>query len=263
MMDSFVTISWASVGFAAGFLVVAILISFVVKLGVEGRIILGGVRTFAQLLILGYVLEYVFAQRSLALTMLIFVLMALVASVNAYTMETRRHFSTIPLFFITLSLVLIIIIVPIGRVILALKPWFLPQYIIPFGGMVIGNAMTAGILAQNTLSKLLKAEQAIVETKLTLGAGCLTSAYPQLLEAVKTGLVPTINTMMVVGLVHIPGIFGGAVLAGVPPVEAAKYQMVVMYMLAMGAALTTFAVAWVRLRTLFTRRDQLRLEELG
>jgi len=194
---------------------------------------------------------------------LVFALMVLVASVNAYTMESRRRLSTIPLFFFTLSLVLIIIVFPIGKLILALKPWFLPQYVIPFGGMVIGNAMTAGMLAQNHLSRLLKAERAVVETKLALGAGPLASAYPQLVESVRTGLVPTINMMMVVGLVHIPGIFGGVVLAGVPPVEAAKYQIVVMYMLAMAASLTTFIVSWMKLRTLFTRRAQLRLEELG
>ena len=223
-MSDFVVISWQHVGYAAGFLAVAVLISFFLKLGVEGRIIVGGIRTFAQLLILGYVLSYVFSQRSLGLTMLIFVLMVLVAAVNAYTMETRRHLSTIALFFFTLLFVLIIIIVPVGKLILSLKPWFLPQYIIPFGGMAIGNAMTAGM---------------------------------------KTGLVPTINTMMVVGLVHIPGIFGGVVLAGVSPVEATKYQIVVMYMLAMGASLTTFIVSWATLNSLFTSRAQLRAEELG
>ncbi|OPX22674.1 MAG: hypothetical protein B1H03_03775 [Planctomycetales bacterium 4484_113] len=225
-MSDFVVISWQHVGYAAG-------------------------------------LSYVFSQRSLGLTMLIFVLMVLVAAVNAYTMETRRHLSTIALFFFTLLFVLIIIIVPVGKLILSLKPWFLPQYIIPFGGMAIGNAMTAGILAQNTLRRLLKAEQSIVETKLALGAGCFTSAYPQLVASVKTGLVPTINTMMVVGLVHIPGIFGGVVLAGVSPVEATKYQIVVMYMLAMGASLTTFIVSWATLNSLFTSRAQLRAEELG
>lgn len=262
-MDNFVVISWENVGFAAGFLAVAVVISFFLRLGVEGRIIVGGIRTLIQLIILGYVLEYIFAQRSLALTMLIFGLMILVAAINAYTMESHRHLVTIPLFFFTLFFVLLIIVLPIGKLILALKPWFLPQYIIPFGGMVIGNAMTAGILAQNTLSKLLKAQREVVETKLALGAGCFNSAYPQLVESVKTGLVPTINTMMIVGLVHIPGIFGGVVLAGVPPVEAAKYQIVVMYMLAMGASMTTFIISWVKLRSLFTRRAQLRLEELG
>ena len=75
-------------------------------------------------------------------------------------------------------------------------------------------------------------------------------------------MVPTITALLMVGLVHIPGIFGGQVLAGLPALEAAKYQIVVMYMLTAGATLTAVGVAFARVRSFFTPRHQLRSREL-
>jgi len=260
--ESYLTVSWVQVGYAAGFLVVAIVVSFFLRLGVEGGIVLGGVRTFLQLLLLGYVLDYVFAVENAWLTSLIFFALIVAGAANAYFIASPRDARTFWIFLLVLTGVFVLIALPIGKWIIAAKPWYHPQYIIPFGGMLIGNAVTAGLLAQRSLHKSLADNRLVVEAKLALGASSLKAAYVELTDAVKTALVPTITSMMMVGLVHIPGIFGGQVLAGVPAVEAAKYQTVVMYMLAAGASLTAMAVTFLRLREFFTARHQLRYDKL-
>ena len=260
--EGYITVSWLQVGYAAGVLVVAIAVSFVLRLGVEGGIVLGGVRTFLQLLLLGYVLDYVFAVQNAWLTSLIFFGMIIAGAANAYFIAAPRDGRTFWVFTGVLIGVFVLVALPIGKWIVVAKPWYHPQYIIPFGGMLIGNAVTAGLLAQRSLHKSLRDNRLVVETKLALGASSLKAAYSELTEAVKTAMLPTVTSMMMVGLVHIPGIFGGQVLAGVPAMEAAKYQTVVMYMLAAGAALTAMAVAFLRLGEFFTARHQLRYDKL-
>ncbi len=260
-MSEFIQIGWWQVTIATVFLFLAILISFTLKLGLEGSIILGGARTFLQLVFLGYVLDYVLDIRNATATIAVFTAMILVSALNAYLMEKPRRVSTFINFFLALAISFIVVALPISFLILRLKPWYHPQYLIPFGGMIIGNALTAGMLVQRTLLKLIEARKEIVETKLALGASYLQSAHPEFIEAIKTGMLPTINSLMIVGIVHIPGIFGGIMLAGVSPIYASKYQIVVMYMLALGAALTSYIVCFLKLRELFTKKHQLKMEE--
>ncbi len=261
-MDDILKIGWEQVAIASAFLFLSIVLSYTLKLNLEGSIILGGIRTFGQLLVLGYVVEFVLKQESLAITVGIMVLMIMVASINAFLMEKPNRFSTLWIFLAALALAFGLVILPIAFLILELKPWFDPQYLIPFGGMIIGNSMTAGMLASSNLKKLVRANSALVETKLALGGSYVQSTYPELVDAVRNGMLPTVNSLMIVGIIHIPGIFGGVVLSGVSPTYAAKYQIIVMYMLVMASAITTIIVAKLTLKTLFTHRHQLKFEEL-
>jgi putative ABC transport system permease protein len=256
-------VGWLQVGYAAGFVLLALIASRFLSLGVEGGIIIGGVRAFAQLVLLGFVLDIVFEVQNPWVTTLVFLAMIVAGAANAYLIDTPRKASTFWLFTAILTAVFVVVTLPIGKWILAAKPWYQPQYIIPFGGMLIGNSVTAGLLVQRNLGKLLHDNLAIVETKLALGASAREAARPALVEAVRTGMVPTITALAMVGLVHIPGIFGGQVLAGLPAIEAAKYQIVVMYMLAAGATLTAIGVAFARIRSFFTSHHQVRYSELA
>ncbi len=263
MPSDFISVGWLQVGYAAGFVLVALIVSRFLRLGVEGDIIVGGVRAFAQLVLLGFILDIVFDVQNPWVTTLVFLAMIIAGAANAYLIDTPRRPSTFWLFTAVLTVVFVSVTLPIGKWILAAKPWYQPQYIIPFGGMLIGNSVTAGLLVQRNLGKLLHDNLAIVETKLALGASAREAAQPAVVEAVRTGMVPTITALFMVGLVHIPGIFGGQVLAGLPAIEAAKYQIVVMYMLTAGATLTVVGVAFTRIRSFFTPRHQLRYEELA
>jgi len=261
--EGFISVGWVQVGYAAAFLLVTIFVSALLKLNLEGSIIMGGVRTCAQLLLLGLVLDYIFQAQNPWLTAFIFLGMIVAGAANAYLLDEPRQAGTFWRFCGLLAVVFTVVTLPIGRWILAARPWYQPQYIIPFGGMLIGNAVTAGLLAHRSLGKLLHDNAAVVETKLALGASSFRAAYPQMVEAVKAGMLPSITALMMVGLVHIPGIFGGQVLAGLPAIEAAKYQIVVMYMLTAGSALTTVGLVFSALRGFFTRRHQLRWESLA
>jgi putative ABC transport system permease protein len=261
--SDFISVGWLQVGYAAGFVLVALVVSRLLRLGVEGDIIVGGVRAFAQLVLLGFILDVVFDVQNPWVTALVFLAMIVAGAGNAYLIDTPRRPSTFWLFTAVLTIVFVALTLPIGMWILAAKPWYQPQYIIPFGGMLIGNSVTAGLLVQRNLGKLLHDNLTIVETKLALGASARGASQPAVVEAVRTGMVPTITALLMVGLVHIPGIFGGQVLAGLPAIEAAKYQIVVMYMLTAGATLTAVGVAYARVRSFFTPRHQLRYKELA
>ncbi|OGK08921.1 MAG: hypothetical protein A2Y63_03270, partial [Candidatus Riflebacteria bacterium RBG_13_59_9] len=208
MPEEFISIGWLQIGYASGFLLVAIIVSSILKLSIEGSIMLGGVRAFAQLILLGFVLDFIFGAQNPWLTALIFLGMIIAGAVNAYLMDEPRRGSTFWLFLAILTVIFVIVTLPIAKWILAAKPWFKPQYIIPFGGMLIGNAVTSGLLVQRNLGKLLHDNAATIEAKLSLGASSLQAAYPEVIESVKLGMLPSITALMMVGLVHIPGIFG-------------------------------------------------------
>jgi putative ABC transport system permease protein len=140
--------------------------------------------------------------------------------------------------------------------IVRVDPWYLPQYAIPLLGMILGNALNGVSLGLERLGEELTTRRDRVEVLLTLGAQRWEAARPAVREAVRTGMIPILNAMSVAGLVSLPGMMTGQLLAGVPPVEAVKYQIVIMFLIAAGTALGTVGVVLLSYRRLFNRRHQ-------
>jgi putative ABC transport system permease protein len=137
-------------------------------------------------------------------------------------------------------------------------PWYDPRYVIPLGGMILGNAMTGAALAVERFTAEVRAGRLEIETALCLGATARQAADRAVRAAIHAALVPTINGMMIVGVVQLPGMMTGQILAGAPPLQAVRYQVVVMYMLAAAAALTSMSAALLAHRACFTPDHQLR-----
>jgi putative ABC transport system permease protein len=145
----------------------------------------------------------------------------------------------------------------VDAVVLRLQPWYDPQYLIPLFGMIIGNSMTAAALAADRLNAEMELRRGEVESYLALGASPARASAEPVRRALVAAMIPTLNMLMVVGLVSLPGMMTGQVIAGSSPLTAVRYQIVVVFMLAGAVAVTSAVVAlWYR-RTFFTLAEQL------
>jgi putative ABC transport system permease protein len=135
--------------------------------------------------------------------------------------------------------------------------WYDPRYVIPLSGIVLGNAMNAASIAGDRLVSSLQQHQTDVETHLCLGATPAQAIAQYRREAIKAGLIPTLNAMMVVGIVTLPGIITGQLLGGAEPLNAALYQMLIMFMLAFSNLFTAILVTAGLQRRFFNAAAQL------
>jgi putative ABC transport system permease protein len=142
------------------------------------------------------------------------------------------------------------------------EPWFRPQYAIPLLGMILGNTLNGISLGLDRFGEELTSRREQVESLLALGASRWEAAQEPVRRAVTTGMVPIVNSMMVVGLVSLPGMMTGQLLAGVEPIAAVKYQVVILFLIAAGTALGTVSVVLLSYRRLFNAQHQFRFDLL-
>lgn len=244
---------------ALGLMAIAIALSAWQRLELEWSLALATGRTVLQLLVVGYVLAAVFAFKNPWLVLGLLAMMLTVATIVA----RNRISKTVPnlmaivagaMFFSTLLTL-------VYTMTLVIQPsiWYDPQFLIPLAGIVLGNSMNGAALTGERLVSTLNSSQLEIETHLSLGATPQQAVSRYRKEAIKAGLIPTINTMMVVGLVTLPGIMTGQLLSGVPPLVATSYQMVIMFMLALTNLVTTLLITTGICRQFFTPAGQLRL----
>ena len=142
------------------------------------------------------------------------------------------------------------------------SPWYTPQYVLPLLGMVLGNSLTGIALTLDAVTSNAAAQRGAIEARLSLGASRFAAMDGVLRRALKTGLMPILNSMAATGVVSLPGMMTGQILAGLPPLEAAKYQIMIMFLLA-GATAFGVVIAGVGSVLLLTDdRHRLRLDRL-
>lgn len=247
---------------SAALVLIAGLISLALRLGLERRLALASARTIVQLLLIGYVLRYVFAVEELGLLAAIVAVMVLAAGRAAVSRSSRRFPGAYWRSFVTLATTGILTTLTVTTAIVGVTPWYKPQYVIPLLGMVLGNGLTGISLCLDLLLERLSDGRGLVEMELSLGASRWEAARDAVGGAVRRGMIPIINAMMVVGIVSLPGMMTGQILAGADPYEAVKYQIVVMFMLAAGTSLGCIVMGLLVFRRLFNERHQLRWEEI-
>ncbi len=227
------------------------------RLRLENQLAVASARTIVQLLLVGYVLKYVFALHSLPLIFGLALLMVGVAS-RAATGRSPYTYPGITIHaFLSLAASGLLTTYLVTAAILGVHPWYRPQYLVPLLGMILGNCLTSISLTLDGLLSDMVQRRPEIETELSHGASAWEAAQGPLQAAVRRGMVPTINSMLVVGIVSLPGMMTGQILAGSDPLQAVKYQIVVMFMLAAAAALGCMLIVLLAFRRLFTARHQL------
>lgn len=239
------------------FILISGLASMAFSLKLEKDLLIGTVRTFVQLFIMGYVLRIVFALSNMALVIAVFAFMIFFAAwtIHGRVKDRQIHFF-MPVF---LSMIFSYFLVSyiVTAVVVNVKPWWEPRYFIPLGGMVIGNSMNAIAISLERLIRELKSRRAEIEMNLCLGATSREASQEILKNAMQAGMIPSINSMMAVGMVFIPGMMTGQILAGSDPLTAIKYQIVVMVMLSGSTAIGTLLTVLLVRKRCFNKDEQL------
>lgn len=231
-------------------------VSVALKLGLERRLAVAAVATVVQLLLIGFVLDWIFRVNRWYVVLGLMVAMTIIAG-SAAIRRTHIRYPGIWLSSIVsvwasswlMTSLALFVLVPV-------EPWYSPQYAIPLLGMILGNTLNGVSLGLDRLGGELAARRPQVETLLALGATRWEAARRPIQEAVRTGLIPILNAMMVVGVVSLPGMMTGQILAGASPLEAVKYQIVIMFLIASGTALGTVSVVLLSYLRLFNSSHQ-------
>ena len=200
-------------------------------LGIDNNIIVGCLRTFVQLSILGTILKPIFEQKNVYLVIGYILFMILVAAFEA-NRRTKYVFEG-QFLGVTGALVINVCLVALFAfaIIIRPRPVYSPQYVIPICGMLLGNCINGISLSLNHMSIAMVEQQREIELNLSFGATSSEAVQRLLRESVKVGITPLLNNLAIIGLVSIPGMMTGQILGGSPVMQAARYQMLIMYLI--------------------------------
>ncbi|WP_066633125.1 ABC transporter permease [Desulfolucanica intricata] len=226
-------------------------ISSFLKLGLLKSLAWGTVRTFVQLTLIGYALTYIFQINNLWLIILIITIMCYIASHAA--VKRTPNVSDYPTVLAFLSLVASTYLVGtiVTTLIISPDPWYSARIAIPIFGMILGNSMNGIALSLDRLYLEARARAFEIEAMLTFGATPWEAIQTSVREAIRAGMTPTINSLMVVGLVNLPGMMTGQILGGADPREAVRYQIVVVLMIAAAVAIGCLILVGLSYKKLF------------
>ena len=242
-----------------GFILASSIASIVLKLGLVKDLWVGTVRTFCQLLLMGFVLKFIFTNVNFFFIIGLFLWMVFWAAKIINGRIKEKPFDLQWTIFISMAVTYILVSsITTGGVLLS-DPWYEPKLFIPLAGMVVGNSMNAIALSLDRLFSELKNKRDQVEQMLLFGATGKQAVQSALQSAVSTGMIPSINSMMSVGLVFIPGMMSGQILGGQDPVSATKYQILIMVMISASTALGCSLVTWLVSKKRFDEDHCLKL----
>jgi putative ABC transport system permease protein len=223
------------------------------KLKLEKEIIIGALRAVIQLVIVGYLLNYIFGLKNPLFTSFLLLFMTFNAAYNANKRgKNLKHGLLISFCSIAVGTIITISILIFSG---AIK--YEPYQVIPVSGMVISNSMVALGLCYKQISSDFINKRQEVETKLSLGAEILPSSIEIIRDSIKTGMLPTIDSAKTLGIVALPGMMTGLILAGTSPVLAVKYQIMVTFMLLSTTSISSFMACFLCYRSFFNKRKQL------
>jgi putative ABC transport system permease protein len=233
---------------------IAIAVSWWRRTDLEGEIAIAVVRSMLQLVAIGYVIQAIFDQDSLAL---VFVLITVMVVFGAFT--ARRRASRVPNAFWPLLVALgasglatLALVIALG----VFEPE--PRYLVPVGGMVVGNSMTAAAVALNRLGDEMTDRAREIEATLALGATATVAAAPSLRRSLRSGTIALIDSTKTTGLIFFPGTMVGMLLAGADPIDAVRLQLILLWVLLGSVALSALIATSLAYRNFFTAAHQLR-----
>jgi len=261
---SYIPLGYHELVIPAGLLLILGILSLRLSLGLERQLLVAGIRMVVQLALVGYLLTFLFSAVSLVLTGIVAALMVIVAGREIHA---RQKFALSGLWSFGIGTVCILVGATLVTALalagpLQPEPWYHPRYSLPIFGMVLGNAMTGISLGLDVFTTRLKRDRASVEAQLALGATRWHAVLPLTRDALRSGLMPTINAMAAIGIVSLPGMMTGQIIAGVDPAQAVKYQLLIMFLIAGGTGIATAGAVTVAVFRISDSRHRLRLDRL-
>jgi putative ABC transport system permease protein len=228
------------------------------SLGLQRDLVIGSLRAIVQLYAVGLILAAVFAAARWYWVLLILAVMTAVAT-QAAVSRLGKPLPRAPwIAGIALSVSTAATLAYVIAIVVQVRPWYEPQYIIPIAGMILGSSMTSAALAGDRLQSDLRVRADEVEARLALGFSGHDAVQPIVRASLRAAMIPTVNGMMTVGLVQLPGMMTGQILAGSSPLLAIRYQIVVVFMQAAATALGSLLFVRLAASRYLTPAHQLR-----
>jgi len=263
-VTNYISLNYGELAIASVLVLIDAGLSLMFRLGIHRSLAIAAVRMTVQLALVGMVLTALFSVVSPLWTGLVVLAMILFAGYEVRQQQARRLSGWWSYGLGTACMMTASVLVTTFALLTALRPspWYDPRYAIPLLGMILGNCMTGIALGLDTLTTGMVARRVQVEAQLMLGATRWQAAAPVTRDALRSGLMPTVNSMAATGLVSLPGMMTGQILSGIPPVEAVKYQILVMFLIAGGTGFGAVAAVLGGVYRLTDARHRLRLDRL-
>ena len=260
-----ISLSPADLALAGSLVAFDAALSLALRLALHRQVLTAAARMVLQLVVVGYLLRLIFALKSPLATLAIVLVMAAVAAREIAARPERRLRGLWSL-GISVGAVAAATLATVGLALATAirpHPWYDPRYAVALVGIVLGSVLNAGSLSLDSLLSGVARERPAIEAQLALGVSFPAATAALLREAVRRGLLPVINQMSAAGVVTLPGIMTGQILAGLDPLEAVKYQILLMFLLAGASGLSALAIAYAAMRRLTDDRQRLRLDRLS
>lgn len=232
---------------AAALVLALALLSIRLQMKIGRQLIIAAIRTAVQLTLIGLVLKVLFENATLLWVSLLAFFMLFVAGREVMMRQERRFkgwwgyaAGTFSMFVSSFAITVFALVVILGN-----DPWYAPQYAIPLLGMLLGNTMNGIAISMDRLTHSAWEQRDIIEARLMLGESWDGAISDYRRQAVRSGMIPIINAMAAAGIVSLPGMMTGQILAGALPVEAVKYQILIMFLISAGTGLGTLAAVSV------------------
>lgn len=240
---------------ASALILIPIFISYKEDLGLEKEIIVSILRAIIQLIIVGYILEIIFGLEKFIFIVILVLIMIINAAVNIKKRGENVKYALIISFLSMLvgTTITMMVLILSG----AIK--FTANEVIPVAGMVVSNSMVAIGLSYRNLSNSFKARRTEIEVKLSLGADMKDASSDVIKESIKISIIPTIDSAKTLGIVSLPGMMTGLILAGESPLMAIKFQIMVTFMILSSASISTMMATYLAYKGFYNKRKQLNI----
>ncbi|MFT9497564.1 ABC transporter permease [Anaerosolibacter sp.] len=228
----------------------------------EKEILISSIRMTLQLIFVGYILAYLFENDHPGYTLLVIGVMETFAIFNIYKrVKGKLSMGLKKVIALSMASGTLLSIAYFLFVVIQISPWYKTQYFVPLAGMIIGNSMTGIALGVDRLVDGMRSKKDMVETALMLGATPKAASKTIVDHAFDSAIMPTINSMVGMGIVFLPGMMTGQILSGTSPLTAIEYQIAVMLGILGSVSLTVFLFVQMGYQSFFNKEKQLVVNE--
>jgi putative ABC transport system permease protein len=239
-------------------------VSVALRLQLHRQFLWSAARMVIQLIAVGFILRFIFALNNPLATLAVVAVMGAIAAreIAARPVRKFKGFAGLAISGATVGLATLVTAILALTTAIRPHPWYDPRYAVSLVGIILGSVLNSGSLALDGVVGGVWRERSAIEAQLGLGVDYRAATLPLLREAIRRGLLPIINSMSASGLITLPGIMTGQIIAGMDPIEAVKYQILLMFLLAGASGLSALIIAYGAMRRLTDPRQRLRLDRL-
>lgn len=257
-------LTWVNVGIGLLFLLLDASLSVFFQLGLEASLLIAAARCILQLSVMGLVLQKVFETNNPWAVAGISCLLILLGTVEVVMNKSKRRFSGMfPSVLLSMTTSAIPVSILGTRFAMGYDPFWEPAAYIPVLGMLCGNTISAIVVSTTSVLRDVKENRDKVEMYLAFGGSRFEACKPMATEALRLALTPTLNQMSVIGLISIPGMMTGAILGGSSVQQAARLQMVIMFLISAATAMAAIMATLLACTVVVDSEQRIREEKIS